>query len=344
MKRKALSKKRLKAFYSKVIARAFTDMLQAPQLGRVNGQFTVKSYPIFATGFDTLRIGLPKYSKDYQANEAELLRLCGAIGAALHRVKWSDPSKTVKSATTGKDVIKPEITTDKAIQAHWAKTIKPKGKRKPTSMRDFFSYCNGAWLIEFEGAIHWIIDRQSGRTISFELYGLSQLDHDKGSVRFELLNRILAYYRQVSPNDLPILTSYDWHIDINRDYNWMMNRFVVPYTYLHNLTAKNGKRKIHMKYSKGLFLQSDTYKGDLTIVMYDKVNKNNLSDIDHLSRFELRVKLPTEDRKELSSYEDLTSVHWQELNYIGLIPLQERECYCNYQPWYYHHKRESIIL
>jgi hypothetical protein len=69
-KRKASDKKRRESFYDKVIANIFTKTINGPHLVMRDGGLTVQ-YPIFATGFDTLKIGLPK-ERDYFDNHRML--------------------------------------------------------------------------------------------------------------------------------------------------------------------------------------------------------------------------------------------------------------------------------
>jgi hypothetical protein len=181
--------------------------------------------------------------------------------------------------------------------------------------------------------MHWVINWISAKQLTLELYGLSQLDHDKGQVRFELLNKISEYYSGYPDYNKPTLNGYDFAIDLNQPYEYMYTHFLVPYTYIKNKTLRRGKHKLYpFKGSKGssIYLQDRKHKGKRQIIMYDKKAKNDLSELEALCRFEIRVRLENErDKIVLSSYDKLNAIAWKELSEIGLISEEDYEKYTN---------------
>lgn len=312
VKRKASDKKQREHFYDKVIANIFTKTIKGPHLAKGDSGLTVW-YPIFATGFDTLKIGLPK-ERDYFDNHRMLLGLCETIDATLHQVKYTDEA----------DHTKVLITDNKLLHAFYYK--KYKGS---ISAKFYKSY--GAWIIEYKGSMHWVINWISAKQLSLELYGLSQLDHDKGQVRFELLNKILEYYSDYPYYNKPILNGYDFAIDLNQPYEYMYTHFLVPYAYIKNKTLRRGKHKLYTyEGSKGssVYLQDTSHKGNRQIIMYDKKAKNDLDELEALCRFEIRVRLEGElDKITLNSYDELSPIAWKELSEIGLISQEDYKKY-----------------
>lgn len=258
--------------------------------------------PIVSSGFDTLQIGFPKVRKCYSCNHMNLKAMCDAVGATLHQVK----------STTESDGV--TFSHDKKVLAEFYKTF---GNKK--DMFERFLYTNGAWMIEFEGVRHWILDYQRSSYISLELYGLSQLDHDKGSVRFELLNRILHHYElNVSDENKLALMSYDFHVDLPIDFDTAIKKLIVPYLWTVNKTRKKGhKLKLDPKgdVKRSVYFQKTDSNSNRTICCYDKRAKNDL-DYD-LTRFEFTVRLDT--KRILNSTKELLKIQQQELISIGIL-------------------------
>ncbi|MFH0710917.1 MAG: hypothetical protein V2A75_11980 [Pseudomonadota bacterium] len=261
------------------------------------------NYTILSSGFDTLRIGFPKVRKCYSCNHMNLKAMCDAVGATLHQVKFTTESDGVA------------FSHEKEVLAEFYKTF---GNKK--DMFERFVYTNGAWIIEFDGVRHWILDYQRSSYISLELYGLSQLDHDKGSVRFELLNRILHHYE---PNDREenklVLMGYDFHVDLSIDFDTAIKNLIVPYLWRVNKTRKKGhKLKLYPKgdVKRSVYFQKSDSNSNRTICCYDKRAKNDL-DYD-LTRFEFTVR---QDTKRIlnSSKEYLLEIQQLELRSIGIL-------------------------
>jgi hypothetical protein len=175
-----------------------------------------------ASGFDTVRLGLPKVKRCYSCNHINLKAMCQNIGATLHQVKYTNEHDSVAFDRTDK------------ILKHYYKTYGNKQE-----MFDRFVRTNGVWHIEYKDVQHWIIDYQRSNYISIELYGLSQLDHDKGSIRFELLNHIVGFYGQNSRDENKVaMIGYDFSIDLPIDFDKAMQNLIIPY-----LWNENKKRK-----------------------------------------------------------------------------------------------------
>lgn len=259
-------------------------------------------HPIASSGFDTLLIGFPKVRKCYSCNHMNLKTMCNAIGATLHQVKFTTESDGVT------------FSNDRKVLAEFYKTF---GNKK--DMFERFLYTNGVWIIEFEGARHWILDYQRSNYISLELYGLSQLDHDKGSVRFELLNRILHHYElNVSDKNKLVLMRYDFHVDLPIDFDTAIKNLIVPYLWRVNKTRKKGhKLKLNPKgdIKRSVYFQKSDSNSNRTICCYDKRAKNDL-DYD-LTRIEFTVRQDT--KRILNSSKELLEIQQQELISIGIL-------------------------
>lgn len=257
---------------------------------------------IFSVGFDTLRLGLPKINKDYQSNTMNLQALCNAIGATLHPFLYFESI----------DSKRPLYTNDKELQRLFYKNSKFHG-----SFREQFNYSNGVWVIEYKDVTHWVIDSWSSQRLSFELYGLSQLDHDLGATRFELLTKILEFYAPNKKHKV-FLTGYDFHIDLNRPFDDVVKKFIVPKIYLQNKKKKRGKQRLLTGKAGTIYLQPFSRYPKSKEYVYNKTLKNALGY--PLSRLERSVRLETEDKKLLlNCYDDLSALQEEELNNIGFL-------------------------
>lgn len=257
---------------------------------------------LLSTGFDTVRIGFPKVRRCYSCNHLNLKSMCDAIGAILHQVKYTNDTDSVS------------FSKDKAVIVEFYKTF-----GNHLDMFERFVRTNGAWIIELEGVKHWILDYQRSSYISLELYGLSQLDHNKGAVRFELLNRILHYYNpNVRDENKLVLMGYDFHVDLPIDYDTAIKNLIVPYLWTVNKTRKKGhKLKLYPKGTKkrSVYFQDTDSNSNRTICCYDKRAKNDL-DYD-LTRFEFTVRLDA--KRIFNSTKELLEIQQQELSSIGIL-------------------------
>lgn len=262
------------------------------------------THSISSIGFDTLRLGLPKIKVDYQSNTMNLRGLCDSIGATLHPFLYFE---SIDSKT-------PIYTKDKELQRLFYKNIKFHG-----TFRKQFQYTGGVWIIKYKDIAHWVIDSSPAKRLSFELYGLSQLDHDLGATRFELLNKILEFY---APNKKAIhkvfLDGYDFHIDLNKPFDDVVSTFIVPKIYLQNKKKKRGKQSIDQKKLGTAYLQPWTRYPKSKECVYSKTLKNYLGY--PLTRLERSVRLDTEDKKILlNCYGDLSALLDDELERIRLL-------------------------
>ncbi len=262
------------------------------------------THNIFSVGFDTLRLGLPKIKKDYQSNTINLQALCDAIGATLHPFLYF---KSIDSKT-------PLYTDNKELQRLFHKNSKFHG-----SFRKQFKYTGGVWIIKYKDISHWIIDSLNSKRLSFELYGLSQLDHELGAIRFELLNKVLAFY---APNKKAmhkvVLEGYDFHIDLNKPFDDVVSTFIVPKIYLQNKKKKRGKQGLHIANVGSVYLQPFSRYPKSKECVYSKTLKNTLGY--PLTRLERSVRLDTEDKKVLlNCYGDLSALQEEELKNLGLL-------------------------
>jgi len=281
----------------------FRKTMHEPYEVLVDG-VVVKQAPIFAVGFDTLRLGLYSYNS-YKEDTLELLNLCSAVGATLHSVKYPDPLAPRMQRTS----------SDNKIISLYKKNYPFKG-----SMGKYFFKARGVWVIEYKGAMHWLINWQGQycTTIDFELYGLSQLDHDLGLVRFELLNKILAHYNTGSNSyKKPIIKGYDFSVDINRSFNYMLLRFIAPYIQLRP-KSRLGLYRYRNK-PDSVYLKKYSSRLTRNIIMYDKKLKNGLVDTVSLTRVEFTEELEKKARIELDSYSSLQAICYKELLDIDLI-------------------------
>ncbi len=262
------------------------------------------THNISSIGFDTLRLGLPKIKKNYQSNAMNLRGLCDSIGATLHPFLYFE---SIDSKT-------PIYTDDKEIQRLFYKNSK-----FCDNFRKQFKYTGGVWVIQYKDITHWIIDSLSGQRLSFELYGLSQLDHDLGATRFELLNKILAFY---APNKKAInkifLEGYDFHIDLNKPFDDVISTFIVPKIYLQNKKKKRGKQGLYQEKVGTAYLQPFIRYPKSKEYVYSKTLKNSLGY--PLTRLERSVRLDTEDKKILlNCYDDLSALLEDERKSIKLL-------------------------
>jgi hypothetical protein len=257
---------------------------------------------IFSVGFDTLRLGLPKIKKDYQSNTMNLKALCDAIGATLHPFLYFE---SIDSKT-------PIYTDDKELQRLFFKNSKFHG-----SFRKQFQYTGGVWIIKYKDIAHWVIDPLPAKRLSFELYGLSQLDHHLGATRFELLTKILEFYAPNKQHKV-YLDGYDFHIDLNKPFDDVISTFIVPKIYLQNKKKKRGKQRIHKGMTGTVYLQPFRRNLKSKEYVYNKTLKNDLGY--PLSRLERSVRFDLEDKKILlNCYDDLSALFEDELERIRLL-------------------------
>jgi hypothetical protein len=259
---------------------------------------------ISSSGFDTLRIGLPKIRRDNQSNNINLQALCDAIGATLHKVKYTNPANTSSILYTK------EPKLHKLYYSTYGNKV---------DIGERFLYTNGVWIIEYKGVNHWIVDNQRSKYISLELYGLSQLDHNLGAVRFELLNLILGFYE---PNKRPesklVLMGYDFHIDLNKSYDETLNNLIIPYLWTVNMKRKNNQKLKLYPYEgkeKSCYFQVYNSNIERKTYCYDKKAKNDL--LFELTRLEMKVRL--KNSTALNNYDDLRRLGQSEMKRIGIL-------------------------
>lgn len=277
-------------------------------------QSALKPFP--SVGFDTLRLGLPIEYKDYFSLHHALEQLCESIGATIHKVKYSNPENP-----TGK----PLITNDKTLLRLF---IKKYGRQ---SVRSKLFSSTGAWILEYKDVTHWIICWKNSKVFHFELYGLSQLDHLKGRSRFELLNKILDYYK--AAGQVVELLGYDFAVDIQKTFDEALELLVNPFI---NLVIGKPKPIIteiikDAKGSRTVYLQKykedSHYVPNRRYVVYDKKGKNSLDFLECLTRFEVKVHLKSDKRVLLQSYEDLYNTYMFELKSLFIITAKEYSDY-----------------
>lgn len=257
---------------------------------------------IFSVGFDTLRLGLPKVKKDYHSNTMNLKALCNAIGATLHPFLYFE---SIDSKT-------PIYTDDKELQRLFFKNSK-----FSNNFRKQFKYTGGVWIIKYKDIAHWVIDSLKSKRLSLELYGLSQLDHDLGATRFELLTKILEIYAPNKQHKV-YLDGYDFHIDLNKPFDNVVSTFIVPKIYLQNKKKKRGKQGLYQKEVGTVYLQPFSHYPKSKEYVYSKTLKNTLGY--PLSRLERSVRFDLEDKKILlNCYDDLSALFEDELERIRLL-------------------------
>lgn len=292
----------LRRLANKIMPRILKKTLQGKLVKGKNGYYFHNQ--ISSSGFDTLRIGFPKAYKDYQSNNMNLQAMCNAIGATLHKVKYTNPANM--------DSIL--YTKERRLHKFYYETYGNK-----IDIGERFEHSNGVWVIEYKDIIHWIVDYQRSKHIRLELYGLSQLDHNKGQVRFELLNLMLEFYSHNKrlENKL-VLNGYDFHIDLNKSYDETLKNLIVPYLWTANMTRKsNQKLKLYPVEGKekSCYFQAVNSNIERKTCCYDKGTKNDL--LFELTRLEMTVRV--KHNIVLNSYDDLKKIELIEMKRIGLL-------------------------
>lgn len=222
--------------------------------------------PMWGYGFDTLRLGLKKVNHP-EANAKFMRILSEAIGAELvilkgsnHKLKSYDWLETL-----------PKDVADSYTKIY---------KRPITTISSQFYHHNAVYVLRYKDAIVWILDHQKAQNLTLELYGLSQPQHNKGATKWIMLNAIM----NVLPSyDKPKLLGYDFAIDSQMAFNWIIEKIAFPYV-IEKLDKARGKVKYDLIYhnddeeSGTVYLQPKKQnKRAERVTIYDKQKKNGLA-------------------------------------------------------------------
>lgn len=247
------------------------------------------SSTLWAVGYDTIRVSIPRRGDTWKSNDKHLKRIFKGTGADVYPLKWIDEGvREINSSL--KDIY--EEGTGKRFEAVGA----------------VYGKAFAVWMVLLDGAVTIVRQDIHADYLHWEVYGLSQAHRATGALKWELLQRLLRNKWKLEPRESFKLLGYDVSFDCPLPFQEVMDNIIAPYCVFKWIDGTRVERfdwyQTHDNvtgkplYGTYYLQPKEVRSANNAVKIYDKSHKHKLEY--QLTRAEITKKFEIDDRAEIS--------------------------------------------